>query len=357
MDSHQLPGHPDLVVRRFHPTPDEYAWTFGGVDPIHTVRPGEILELYTEDCFAGRIRGIDDLPATSIEFPFINPQTGPFFVEGAEPGDTLAIHLVDVAPARDWAVSTSVSLFGALTSTRITASLQDPLPERTWFYRVLEPEQEVVFQALDSELEVRFPLQPFHGTIGVAPAAFEVRNVLVPDAFGGNMDSPEVRAGATVYLGVNVPGALFSLGDGHYTMGEGEACGAAVEGAMNTVLVVDLIKQRYCDWPRLESDEAIMVAGSCRPLEDAFRVAHAQIVHWIAGALGLSLMDAYQLVSQAARSRIANVVDPNYTIVAKVPKRFLPSDVTWMSGAHERLRRIGAEYLAVVQRTPVWSPD
>jgi acetamidase/formamidase len=356
MEPRSLPGLPNHAVRQFHPTPDQYAWTFGGVEPVHTVRPGEILELYTEDCFAGRIRGVEDLPATSIEFPFINPQTGPFYVEGAEPGDTLALHLVDVSPARDWAVSTSVSLFGSLTSTRITASLQDPLPERTWFYRVLEQEQQVLFQALDSEFEMRFPLQPFHGTIGVAPAAFEARNVLVPDAFGGNMDSPEVRAGTTVYLGVNVPGALFSLGDGHYTMGEGETCGAAVEGAMNTVLVVDLIKETYCEWPRLESDEAIMVAGSGRPLEDAFRISHAQIVRWVASGLGLSLMDAYQLVSQAARSRIANVVDPNYTIVAKVPKRFLPTDVSWMSGTHERLRRTAAEYLAAVQRTPVWSP-
>ncbi|MFZ0996521.1 MAG: acetamidase/formamidase family protein [Candidatus Dormiibacterota bacterium] len=356
MDARAIPEHPDLAVRTFRPTPDQYAWTFGGVDPVHTVRPGEVLELYTEDCFAGRIRGVGDLPATSIEYPFINPQTGPFFVEGAEQGDTLAIHLVDVAPARDWAVSTSVSLFGSLTPTRITASLQEPLPERTWFYHVLAEEQAVLFQAIDSDFEMRLPLQPFHGTIGVAPAAFEARNVLVPDYFGGNMDSPEVRAGTTIYLGVNVPGALFSLGDGHYTMGEGETCGAAVEGAMNTVLVVEVIKRTYCEWPRLESDEAIMVAGSCRPLEDAFRISHAQVVRWVAAALGLSLMDAYQLVSQAARSRIANVVDPNYTIVAKVPKRFLPSDVTWMSGAHERLRSIGREYLAAMQRTPLWSP-
>lgn len=249
-----------------------------------------------------------------------------------------------------------MALFGSLTSTRVTATLQGPLPERTWFYQVAEKEREVVFQALDSDYQARLPLQPFHGTLGVAPAAFEARNVLVPDSFGGNMDSPEVRAGTTVYLGVNVPGALFSLGDGHYTMGEGEACGAAVEGAMNTVLVVDVIKEAYCEWPRLESDEAIMVAGSCRPLEDAFRVAHTQVVRWVADATGLSLMDAYQLVSQAARSRIANVVDPNYTIVAKVPKRFLPRDVSWMTGTHERLRQIGQEYLQTVQRTPVWAP-
>lgn len=355
METRVVPGADNLRVRHYRPAPDDYAWTFGGAEARERVRPGEILELYTEDCFGGRIRSTDDLPAKAIEYPFINPQTGPFYVEGAEAGDTLAVHLVDVAPARDWAVSTSVSLFGSLTATRITASLQDPLPERTWVYRVVG--QEVEFQAQDSDFRTTFPLQPFHGTVGVAPAAFEARNVLVPDAFGGNMDSPEVRAGCTLFFGVNVEGALFSLGDGHYTMGEGETCGAAVEGAMNTVLTLEVIKGTFCEWPRLESDEALMVAGSCRPLEDAFRISHSQLVRWLAADLRMSLMDAYQLVSQGARSRIANVVDPNYTIVAKLPKRFLPGDVPWMAGVHQRLRQLGEDYLRAVGRRPIWTPE
>jgi acetamidase/formamidase len=333
-------------ITRFEPKPEQYAWTFGGVDPVMRVRPGDVLDLFTEDCFAGRIRTREDLPSTSIEYPYINPQTGPFYVQGAEPGDTLAIHLIDVKPARDWAVSTTVALFGALTGTRITATLQPPLPERTWVYSVDSDAGTVAFEALDSDFRTAFPLEPFHGTIGLAPAAFEARNVLVPEAFGGNMDTPEAKAGATIYLGVNVPGALFSLGDGHYTMGEGEACGVAVEGAMNTLLTVEIIKGTYCEWPRLESDEAIMVAGSYRPLEDAFRIAHTQLVTWISQATGLSIMDAYQLVSQGARSRIANVCDANYTVVAKVPKRFLPSDIPWMDGVHESLRERGRAVLA-----------
>jgi acetamidase/formamidase len=174
----------------------------------------------------------------------------------------------------------------------------------------------------------------------VAPAAREVRNVLVPEAFGGNMDSPEARAGATIYLGVNEPGALFSIGDGHYTMGEGEVCGVAVEGAMDVLLTVDVIKGEYCEWPRIEDDESIMVAGSYRPLEDAFRIAHTQLITWIAAETGLSVMDTYQLVTQASRSPIANVCDANYTIVASMPKRYLP-DVPWMAATHEKLRVIG----------------
>jgi acetamidase/formamidase len=328
-------------MTRFVPTEDQYAWTFGGYDPVLRVRPGEVLEVFTEDAFGGKIRSSADLPSESIVYPFINPQTGPFYVEGAEPGDTLAIHLIEVEPARDWAVSTTVPLFGALTSTKYTPTLQAALPEKTWVYDVDRKAREVTYAALDSDFSVRLPLEPFHGTIGVAPAAREARNVLVPEAFGGNMDTPEARAGTTIYLGVNVEGALFSLGDGHYTMGEGEVCGVAVEGAMETRLVVEVIKGVFCEWPRLEDDEWIMVAGSYRPLEDAFRIAHTQLIRWIATETGLSLMDTYQLVTQASRSPIANVCDANYTIIAKMPKRYLPSDVRWMGGTHERLRAVG----------------
>ena len=335
-----------VAVRRFVPTPEQYAWTFGGCEPVMRVRPGDILDLYTEDAFGGKIRSSGDLPSETIVYPFINPQTGPFFVEGAEPGDTLAIHLIDVQPARDWAVSTTVPLFGALTGTKYTSTLQPALPERTWRYAVDLAAREVIYRALDSAFSVRLPLQPFLGTIGVAPAADEARNVLVPEAFGGNMDTPEARAGTTIYLGVNVEGALFSIGDGHYTMGEGEVCGVAVEGAMNTLLTIEVIKGIYCEWPRLEDDEAIMVAGSFRPLEDAFRIAHTQLIRWICAETDLSEMDTYQLVTQASRSPIANVCDANYTIVAKMPKRYLPTGIDWMQATHERLRAVGSAVLS-----------
>jgi acetamidase/formamidase len=336
----------DLAITRFVPTEDQYAWTFGGCAPVMRIQPGDVLDLFTEDAFGGRIRSVTDLPSRTITYPFINPQTGPFYVEGAEPGDTLAIHLIDVRPARDWAVSTTVPLFGALTGTKYTATLQPALPERTWLYDVDRTAGRVLFRALDSDVSVGLPLEPFLGTIGVAPAANEARNVLVPEAFGGNMDTPEARAGTTIYLGVNVEGALFSIGDGHYVMGEGEVCGVAVEGAMDTVLTVDLIKGVHCAWPRLEDDEWIMVAGSYRPLEDAFRIAHTQLIGWICEATGLSVMDAYQLVTQASRSPIANVCDANYTIVAKMPKRYLPA-VEWMADSHQRLRGIADAFRAL----------
>lgn len=212
-----------LTVR---PEPDEYAWTFGGAPPVAHIAPGTVLDLYTEDCFAGRVRSEKDLVSEVCEFPFLNPQTGPFHIEGAEPGDTVAVHFVSIEPARDWAASTTVPLFGALTSTHTTATLQPPLPETVWIWQLDRTRRTALFRARDSDIEIELPMDPMHGTVGVAPANLEVRSALVPDAHGGNMDTPEMRAGVTCYLGVNVEGALLSLGDGHARQGEERPAGS-----------------------------------------------------------------------------------------------------------------------------------
>ncbi len=327
-------------AHRFVPKPSELAWTFGGVEPVMEIEPGTALRVWTEDAFGGKVRSVDDLPSRVIRPPRFNPQSGPFFVRGAEPGDTLALHFLEIRPARAWAASCNVPLFGSLTGTRITFTLQEPLEERVWIYAVDRRGGTVEFRARDSDFRTELPMKPFHGTVGVAPAGGEVRSSLVPDAFGGNMDSPEVGAGTTVYLGVNVQGALFSLGDGHLLQGEGEVCGVAVESAMETTVAVELLKGRYTEWPRFETDDYIMVAGSARPLEDAFRIAQGNLVRWIAADYGLSLLDAYQLVTQVVRSPIANVVDPNYTVVAKMPKACLPPRET-MGGLHGVLKGAG----------------
>jgi acetamidase/formamidase len=344
----QVSGHrPEGVQMSFEvlqvlPAQFDYAWTFGGAAPVASIRPGTFLEVYTEDCFAGRVRGPGDLVSEVCTFPFLNPQTGPFYVEGAEPGDTLAVHFVSIEPARDWAVSTTVPLFGALTSTNVTATLQEPLPELVWMWGVDRERRTCQFRARDSDVRLDLPLVPMHGTVGVAPANLEVRSALVPDAHGGNLDTPEMRAGVTCYLGVNVEGALFSLGDGHARQGEGETCGVAVECAMNTVVIVDLIKGGSTPTPRLESDTHVMSLGSARPLEDAFRIAQRDLVRWSAEECGLSVMDSYQLLSQAVESPLANVCDTNYTAVAKVRKDWLPAGRR--SGTHARLRERAAEF-------------
>jgi len=331
-----------MDVVEFTPTFEQYAFTFGGVAPIRRVKPGDVLKLWTEDAFNGVLRSVDDRSAEKIDLRFVNPQTGPFYVEGAEPGDTLALHFVSVEPARDWAASAAIPFFGGLTSTALTATLQDPLPDTTWIYHVDSARRTVGFQARFSDFSVELPMAPMLGTVGVAPAGSEVRTSLVPERFGGNMDTPQMRAGATCFLGVNVEGALFSIGDGHYRQGEGEACGTAVEGAMNTTLIVELIKGGAPAWPRLEDDDHWMAIGSYRPLEDAWRIGQVEMVRWFEQLYGLHPMDGYQLLSQVTEVPIANVVDANYSVPVKARKSLLPPAEAF-GGIHRELRQRAAE--------------
>jgi acetamidase/formamidase len=326
------------------PTFEQYAFTFGGVPPMLRIRPGTALRLWSDDAFCGALRAVTDLSSEKVDLRFVNPQTGPFYVEGAEPGDTLALHFVSMEPARDWGASAAIPFFGGLTSTDRVATLQDPLPDTTWIYELDRVRNIVTFAARHSDLRIDLPVEPMLGTVGVAPAGGEVRSSLVPDRFGGNMDTPQMRAGATCFLGVNVEGALFSVGDGHYRQGEGEACGTAVEGAMTTTLIVELIKGGAPLWPRIEDDTHWMTVGSSRPLEDSWRIGQTELVHWFRELYGLHVMDAYQLLSQITETPIANVVDANYSAVVKARKSLLPT-ATAFDGLHDDLRARAASLL------------
>ncbi|MGH3516714.1 MAG: acetamidase/formamidase family protein [Haloechinothrix sp.] len=330
-----------MDVVEFSPRREQYAWTFGGVEPIRRVAPGTLMKLWTEDAFGGRLQSASDRPSEKLDMREVNPQTGPFYVEGTEPGDTLALHFVELEPARDWAASATIPFFGGLTGTDRTATLQGPLPELTWIYQLDRDRRVVVFEALRSDLRLELPVEPMVGTVGVAPAGREVRTSLVPDMFGGNMDTPEMRAGATCYLGVNVEGALFSVGDGHYRQGEGEACGTAVEGAMNVTLIVELIKGHAPVWPRVEQDDHYVVVASSRPLEDAWRASQVGMIEWLHELYGLDRLDAYQLLTQISEAPLANVVDANYSAVTKVAKRLLPAADAY-DGMHRYLREQAA---------------
>jgi acetamidase/formamidase len=331
-----------MDVVDFVPTFEQYAFTFGGVAPVRRVEPGTALRLWSDDAFCGALRSATDLSSDKVDLRYVNPQSGPFYVEGAEPGDTLALHLVSLEPARDWGASAHIPFFGGMTGTDRVVTLQDALPDLTYIYELDRARGTVTFAARSSDLRIDLPLEPMLGTVGVAPAGREVRSSLVPDRFGGNMDSPQMRAGATCYLGVNVEGALFSVGDGHYRQGEGEACGTAVEGAMTTTLLVELVKGGAPAWPRIEDDTHWMTVGSSRPLEDAWRIGQAELVHWFSELYGLDPMDAYQLLSQITEAPIANVVDANYSAVVKARKSLLPVASAY-GGLHAELRsRAGA---------------
>ncbi|MBN9610083.1 MAG: acetamidase [Actinobacteria bacterium 69-20] len=335
-----------MAVLKLDAAEANLSYSFGGHEPRLHASPGDVIVVDTEDCFGGLVRTVDDLPSQVCAFPYLNPVTGPIFVAGAEVGDTLAVHFVEIAPARDYCFSSTFPHFGALTTTHQTAMLHDALPEVVWRYDVDVARGVAVFHARQGDFALELPLDPMHGTVGVAPAADEVIMSITPGAHGGNMDTPELRAGTTVYFGVNVPGAMLALGDGHCRQGEGETCGTGLEAAMRTTIVIDVLKGAETPWPRLESDEFLMSTGSVRPLEDAFRISQHDLVGWTGGLTGLSQLDALQVVSQAGLAPVGNVVDTNYTMVAKLPKAVLGSGVSAYGGMHARMRAAAAEYLA-----------
>jgi acetamidase/formamidase len=158
----------------------------------------------------------------------------------------------------------------------------------------------------------------------VAPSDGEVRSSVVPAEFGGNMDAPEVSVGNTLYLPVNVKGALLYMGDGHAAMGDGEVAGTAIEVPLKVRLRVRLIQGKAIEWPRFENEHEIMAAGIYRPVDDALRIAFTQLVSWIHADYGLSELDAYELLSQVGKTHLTEMVDPNYVVVASIDKKYLP---------------------------------
>ena len=251
-------------------------------------------------------------------------EVGPIYVEGATTSDVLQVQVLAVRPNYPTAAARISPGFGGLAADSRVRMLNEPIPARRWVWR-LDPDRMVATTELPaSEVKsIEIDLQPMLGRLAVAPRGGEAFGGLWPGDFGGNMDAPEIREGTTVYLPVFHDGAYFYFGDGHARQGEGEISGTGLETSMDVILRIDVIKGKTIDWPRLEDDEYIMVAGSARPLIDAFRLAHVELVEWLE-EYGFDRWDAYQVLSQVSESTVANIVDPVYTVVAKFPKRFLP---------------------------------
>jgi len=313
---------PAPAVVKYQADINNVKYVYASAPPVARLKPGDILDTNTLDCFGNVIQKPGD---TLSMVKGDNPLTGPFYVEGAEPGDTLAVRILDLQVDANQGVGSLFPGFGAISPTNYTPMLSSQNPEKIWFYPIDRTSNTATFQALDSKFSVKIPLHPFFGCIGVAPAGGEVRGSIVPAEFGGNMDSPEASVGNTVYFPVSVPGALLYMGDGHAAMGDGEIAGTAIEVPLHARVQVNVVKGQKINWPRFENDYAIMTVGAYRPLDDCLRIAYTELVSWIHQDYGLSELDAYELLSEVGRVHLNEMVDPNYVIVASIEKKYLPA--------------------------------
>ena len=290
-------GHPTFAVR----------------EPVLRIRPNTVLisntmfgPYYTEE--GGAFPG----------------EVGPFYIEGATTNDVLVVRIVRVQPNHTLAASRVYPDFGGLATDARVRLLNDPIPARRYVWRLDRERMTGTTELPDSRMgRITIDLRPMLGRVAVAPRGAEAFAGLWPGDFGGNMDAQEVREGTTVYLPIFHDGAYLYFGDGHARQGEGEVAGTGLETSMDVTLQIDLIKGKTIDWPRLEDADYLMVAGSARPLIDAFRLAHVELIEWLVEDYGFGKWDAYALMGQLAESSVANIVDPAYTVVAKFPKRYL----------------------------------
>lgn len=284
--------------------------------PKLTVDPGAVVTVETHDAFEGKVTREDISPSSVLNFPFLNPQTGPIFVNGAEKGDALAVKILSITPRGPQPVGTTCVLpeFGGLVGTADTAMLNAPLPERVKKVRV---DTSGVYWSDN----ITLPYEPFIGTIGTAPE-IEAISSLQPDTHGGNMDVPDVAPGAVIYLPVNAPGALLYLGDCHAVQGDGELCGVALEIPATVELQIDLIKGWTIGAPCLENAAFFMCIGSARPMEDAARRAYRDLVRWLSKRTGMDELDAYMLLTMCGKVRLGNMVDPKYSVGASIARQY-----------------------------------
>jgi acetamidase/formamidase len=297
----------------------QYHYVYGPyVKPVLTVDPGAVVSVETHDAFEGKIKHETDSPTSILNFPYLNPQNGPIFVNGAKKGDTLAVYIEKIVPRGPQPRGTTVVMpdFGGLVPTLDTPMLNAALPERV---KKLFIDAETGTKWND---HITFPYEPFIGTIGTSPE-IEAISALQPDYYGGNMDVPDVGVGAVIYLPVNAEGGLLYLGDCHAAQGDGELCGVAIEHPTVTTIQIDLIKDWTVKGPRLETPEFIMTIGSARPMEDAARIAYRQLIRWMADDYGFEEVEAYMLLTQVGRLRVGNMVDPKYSLGASINKKFL----------------------------------
>ena len=291
--------------------PDTFFTTMSQHPPALRVRPGDTVVLQALDAF-----GVDRDGIRRGERP--NPQSGPIWIEGAEPGDALEVRIVRLTPTRERGWTRFPLAPNVVDPDR--AALLPPRESADWIIdlaagtaRLADPPPALA--------DLSLPLEPMIGCFGVAPAGGEAIATSTPGPHGGNMDWRGFRPGATVWFPVNVPGALLFAGDGHARQGDGEISGTGIEVSMEMELRLDLRTQWPIRWPRgITADgAALFTVGNARPLDQALQHATTEMLAWLESDYGLDTVSASHLMGQTVGYDVGNVYNPAYTVVCRMP--------------------------------------
>jgi acetamidase/formamidase len=306
-----------MTTHHFEPT--RYNDTLGSHEPVLRIAPGDTVVTSTVDSH-GRDQEMREVTDG------INAQTGPFYVEGAEPGDTLVMILDRLAPNRAYGW-TRTMVAPNVVDPGFVRDLPWPAGGQTGLAQWLVDAAAGTATLISPETKLgRFtlPLDPMLGCFGVAPARGEAIHAMTSGPHGGNMDYRGFRSGVTAYLPVGMPGALVSVGDGHAVQGDGEIVGTGIEISFDVQFTVDLIKGKTIGWPRGENADEIFTVGNARPLDQAVQHATTEMLRWLTSDYGLDPIGASTLLGQCVRYDLGNIYDPAYTMVCKVAKQYLP---------------------------------
>lgn len=302
-----------MTVHRLIPA--RFFNSLGGHPPALTVQPGDTVVALAVDA-----NGFDAEGVAVASEP--NPMCGPVFVAGAEPGDALGIRIRRITPTRA----------GGWTRGALAGNVVDPeyvreLPARDRIEWRIDAERGTVALQDPPPALAGFsvPLDPMIGCFGVCPAGGEAISTSTSGPHGGNMDWRGFRAGCTVWFPVAVPGALVFLGDGHAVQGDGEIVGTGVETSCEMEVTLELRKGWAIGWPRGEDEAGRFTVGNARPLDQALQHATTEMARWLQEE-GLDPVSAGQVLGQVVRYEIANVFDPAYTVVCRIPTGFWPGE-------------------------------
>lgn len=300
-----------MATHHFHPT--DYHCTISARPPVLHVADGDTIVTSTVDSSGQDATGEQVTPGG-------NPQTGPFYVDGAEPGDTLVVHFDRLTPNRDFGHGGAVLAPNVVDPSAVPSLPRPPLAR--WSLdrargtaTLLEPQTALGHLTL--------PLVPMLGCFGVAPARGQAISTATSAENGGNMDYRGFVEGVTVYFPVFVPGALLHMGDGHALQGDGEIAGTGIEISFDVQVTVRLLKGKTIKWPRGENAEYIFTLGNARPLDQALQHATTEMLTWLQQDYGLDATGACTLLGQCVEYDVGNVYDPAYTMVCKMRKDIL----------------------------------